>query len=320
MRLANVTLPRGKGLKSRSNTNPSIPSQVHQAFRIGHGDIMECMIGHSRTTPTAGFKSKATHTGLNIQATKEMKDRRMIPDILERFLAHVPGNEGFLLQEGTGVHPAFGRDTTGHLGCAAHVQAFPAPVFRGEAEKGVPGADLVMFIEPLGKGLQLFLVWTEMALALPPTPGRTKAGDSEFGTVDLGHGPQCVQLGKIDAGQYRVDAEGDPTMGQALHRIQNLPVRSFSSDPVIDIRRGAIQAYLKVEHLERGQLLGQPLVHEHSIGAHTGNETLLMSVSQKFQEVLPHKGFSAADVDLKDLQGRELIDQGQGLTGGQLPF
>jgi len=177
------------------------------------------MISNGRATPAARVEAVTLHTGFDIQTSKPVEDGRGIPQVFEAAITNVSNKKRLFLEEGAGINLAHRRNTASHFGCPTHVQTFSPPVLRGEAEKGVSRTNQVMFIEPIGKSLQLILGGPEIGLTRFAPSGRTKAGNTEFSMVFTRHFSEDFQLRKIRSGQNGIDTKWDALSRQAVHGV-----------------------------------------------------------------------------------------------------
>ena len=66
-------------MRRYSGSNPGARFQIYKAFRVRHGYIIIGMIGHSRASPAAGLEAVAVQAGFDIQTSKLVEDRGVIP-------------------------------------------------------------------------------------------------------------------------------------------------------------------------------------------------------------------------------------------------
>jgi hypothetical protein len=133
------------------------------------------MVGHGRATTAAGVETSAVKAGFHIEVAQLLKDKGVIPVVLERAFPYVAYQKRPFLQEGAGINVPVGGNTTSHLGRSAHIQPFSAPLFRSQTEKGISRADQVMPVKPFRKGLQLLLTGSQGIPGLFPSAGGTEA-------------------------------------------------------------------------------------------------------------------------------------------------
>jgi hypothetical protein len=92
----------------------------------------------------------------------------------------------------------------------------------------------------------------------------------------------------------------------------------LAADSIVDLRRRAIEGYLHVDVVGRGQPPGPLRGDPDAVGGELHPHVVRYGVLDQLPEVRPDRRFSTTDVDVEDLHPLELIDDRLALLGAQL--
>lgn len=222
--------------------------------------------------------------------------------------------------EGAGVDVADRVDQADDASGTAQVEAGERCTVRGEVEEGVSGQHVVAVgQQPV---VQLTLLCRGRVQVVPDVgsaAGGTQPGQTELGAVTIGEGLEPVQLGDVVAGADHGDLEGSHACGgEVLHRPQRRRVRTGAAYRVVDVGGRAVEGDLDVHVVVGGEPASRLGRDADAVGGELHADVVGGGVVEEFPEVGADGGFSAADVDVEDLHGLQLVDDRLGFGGAQL--
>jgi len=116
-----------------------------------------------------------------------------------------------------------------------------------------------------------------------------------------------------DADLERAEAGG----GQVVHGASGGGERAFAAHRVVGGGGGSVNAHLNVEIVHGRQLAGPRRGDPGAVGGELDAHAAVDGVADQIEEVGPQHGLPAADVDVEDLHGREVVDHPSRLRRGQ---
>lgn len=121
---------------------------------------------------------------------------------------------------------------------------------------------------------------------------------------------QLINFPEIDPRDNSVDAEMRYLIsGEEFYAIKDKTVGPFTPDLIVRLGTRPVQTYLDVEQIHRLQFLHKPFVQYRSVCAYTGCDAFAVGVIKNIEKIFAQKRFPAAEIDLKDLQSVQLVDQ-----------
>ncbi len=234
--------------------------------------------------------------------------------------AHRAGTELLVDDERTGVDIADRVDQADDATGAAQVEPRQWRAEGVEVEEAVAGEDLVTVGEqPAVDRALLVLGRVEVVPRVGAAARRPQSGDAQLGAVTVGERFQVVELVDVVAGDDDGDLErAEARGGEMVHRRPGPGVGAVAADGVVGRCIDAVEAHLDVEVVHPRQAIGGPPIDERPVGRELDADAVPRRVVDELEEVAADHRLAAADVDVEDLQGTELVEHGDRLSSRQL--
>src|SRR5579859_6124649 len=115
------------------------------------------------------------------------------------------------------------------------------------------------------------------------------------------------------ASQHAIDGQAMVFCREIFQAAQGTVKDAFTANVVVGEGGATVQADLKVERVKLLETLGALWRNQGAVGANAHYEAALCTTFEDIPEGRVDKWFAAAEVNLKYLHLRHLIDQGQSL-------
>ena len=187
-------------------------------------------------------------------------------------------------------------------------------------EEGVAGEDVLSVRhQPV---VELTLLLGQRVQLVPDVGAATRGaqpGETQGGAVLVGDGLEVVELADVLPGADHGDlGVGEAGVAEVPQREQSGVVRTRSADPVVDLRRRAVQGDLYVDIVGRGQERGPLGSDPEAVGGELHADLVVDGVLHELPEVGADRRLPAADVHVEDLHALQLVDDGLALLGAEL--
>lgn len=223
-------------------------------------------------------------------------------------------------REGARVHVPDRVDQAHHPAGAAQVEAGQCLTVGGQVEERVTGQHrLAVCQQPVVQQALLLPGRAQVVPDIGAAAGRAQPGEPQLGAVAVGECLEGVHLGDVVPGAHDGELEVlHPGRGEVLHGPKRGGVRTGPAHRVVDLRSRPVEGDLHVDVVVAGQPAGRLGGDADAVGGELHADVVAGGVVQEVPEVGADGGFSAADVDVEDLHGLQLVDDGLRLARAQL--